>query len=188
MIVQLNNNALKDPRVEIVHADAFAFLQDVHHLFDVIIIDLPDPNSVELARLYSLNFYRLCRKHLKRGGAIVTQASSPFFARKAFVCIYKTLQAAGFSLLAYHNHIPTMGEWGFVLGVDEELMSHTDLKETVVRLSFGQIPTRFLNQDAMISMAHFGKDIFDGSTEIEVNNESQPVLQEYYKQGRWEVY
>jgi spermidine synthase len=119
---------------------------------------------------------------------IVTQASSPFFARKAFVCIYKTLRAAGFSLLAYHNHIPTMGEWGFVLGVEKELLNDTALKEAVVGLSFDQVPTRFLNQEAMISMAHFGKGIFDGSTEIEVNNESQPVLQEYYKQGRWEVY
>ena len=188
VIVQLNNNALTDPRVEIINADAFAYLHDVHHLFDAIIIDLPDPNSVELARLYSLNFYRLCRKHLKRGGVIVTQASSPFFARKAFVCIYKTLQAAGFSLLPYHTHIPTMGEWGFVLGVDKDLLDHITLKETVVRLSFDQVPTRFLNQEAMISMAHFGKGIFDDSDQVEVNNESQPVLQEYYKQGRWEVY
>ena len=65
----------------------FPSLQDTSHLFDVIIIDLPDPNSVELARLYSLNFYRLCKKHLKRGGTLVTQATSPFFSRQAF-CVH----------------------------------------------------------------------------------------------------
>lgn len=188
VLVRLNNDALSDPRVEIVHADAFAFLQTDGRLFDVIIVDLPDPNSVALARLYSLNFYRLCKKQLKRGGVVVTQATSPFFTRRAFVCIYKTLQAAGLSPLAYHNHIPTMGEWGFVLGVDAGLMEQSALKQAIVGLSFDRVETRFLNQDAMVSMTHFGKGIFDDSAHISVNNESRPVLHDYYQRGRWEVY
>ncbi len=188
VLVQLNDNALSDPRVEIVHADAFTFLQTARRLFDVIIIDLPDPNSVVLARLYSLDFYRLCKKQLKRGGVVVTQATSPSFTRKAFVCIYKTFQAAGLSPLAYHNHIPTMGEWGFVLGVDASLMEHKALKEALLGLSFDHLETRFLNQEALLSMTHFGKGVFDDSTQISVNNELQPVLHEYYRRGRWEVY
>ena len=188
VLVKLNENALADSRVKIVNADAFAFLQDVHHLYDVIISDLPDPNSVELARLYSLNFYRLAKKHLKRGGVLVTQATSPFFARKAFLCINKTLQAAGFSVLPYHNHIPTMGEWGFLLAVDSSLMDKTTLKDILSGLSFDRIETRFLNRDAMISMAHFGKGLFEADDEIGVNQETRPILQEYYQQGRWEVY
>ena len=119
------------PGVSVVNADAFAFLQDTSHLFDVIIVDLPTPTPRELARLYSLNFYRLCKKHLKRGGTLVTQATSPFSAVRAFVCIHKTMAEAGFSVLPYHNHIPTLGEWGFVLGVDAELLEATALKKTV---------------------------------------------------------
>ncbi len=188
VFLQLNAQAFADPRVSIVNADAFSFLQDTSHLFDVIIIDLPDPNSAELARLYSLNFYRLCKKHLKRGGTLVTQATSPFFSRQAFVCIQKTMAAAGFSVLPYHNHVPTLGEWGFVLGVDTKLLEAAALKETVQELSFQGVETRFLNQDAMIAMAHFGKGVFRDTDEIEVNRESRPVLQAYYQQGRWEVY
>ena len=188
VFLQLNEHALADPRVSVVNADAFAFLQDTEHLFDVIIIDLPDPNSVELARLYSLNFYRLCKKHLKRGGTLVTQATSPFFSRQAFVCIQKTMAAAGFSVLPYHNHVPTLGEWGFVLGVDETLLEDAALKKTVQELSFQGVETRFLNQEAMIAMVHFGKGVFRDTDEIEVNRESRPVLQAYYQQGRWEVY
>ncbi len=188
VFLQLNAHALADPRVSVVNADAFAFLQDSPHLFDVIIIDLPDPNSAELARLYSLNFYRLCKKHLKRGGSLVTQATSPFFSRRAFVCIHKTMAEAGFSVLPYHNHIPTLGEWGFVLGVDAELLEAAALKEIVQGLSFQEIETRFLNQEAMIAMVHFGKGVFRDAGEIEVNRESRPVLPSYYRQGRWEVY
>lgn len=188
VFLQLNAQAFADPRVSIVNTDAFSFLLDTSHLFDVIIIDLPDPNSAELARLYSLNFYRLCKKHLKRGGTLVTQATSPFFSRQAFVCIQKTMAEAGFSVLPYHNHVPTLGEWGFVLGVDTELLEAAALKETVQELSFQGVETRFLNQDAMIAMAHFGKGVFRDIDEIEVNRESRPVLQAYYQQGRWEVY
>ncbi len=188
VLVRLNDNALDDPRVEIVHADAFAFLRATERLFDVIIVDLPDPNSVALTRLYSLNFYRLCKKQLKWGGVVVTQATSPFFTRRAFVCIDKTLGAAGLSTLAYHTHIPTMGEWGFVLGVDADLLDDKALKETVTGLTFDEIETRFLNREAMLSMAHFGKGMFDDRAQIKVNEESRPVLHEYYRRGRWEVY
>ena len=188
IFLQLNDHALSDPRVRVVNADAFSFLQASARLYDTIIIDLPDPNSVELARLYSLNFYRLCKRHLKRGGTLVTQATSPFFTRKAFVCIQKTMTEAGLSLLPYHNHIPTLGEWGFILGVDSALLNSATLKETVQHLAFSTIETRFLNHDAMVAMAHFGKGVFDNSDDIEVNRESRPVLDAYYKQGRWEVY
>ena len=138
VFLQLKGQAFADPRVSVVNADAFSFLQDTSHLFDVIIIDLPDPNSVELARLYSLNFYRLCKKHLKRGGTLVTQATSPFFSRQAFVCIQKTMAEAGFSVLPYHNHVPTLGEWGFVLGVDVGLLEATALKENCARIVFSR--------------------------------------------------
>jgi len=186
VLIRLNRGSLNDPRVTVVNEDAFSFLLGTTHLFDAIIIDLPDPSSIELSRLYSLEFYRLSRKHLKRGGTIVTQATSPFFSLEAFLSIIKTLAKAGFSVLPYHNHVPTLGEWGFVLGVDATLMDPSTLKEIVPHLPFGDVETRFLNQEAMISMAHFGKGIFE--TEVKVNRQSAPVLQKYYREGRWEIY
>ncbi len=188
VLVDLNQGSLTDPRVTLVHEDAFSFLYRSSRLYDAIIVDLPDPSSVELSRLYSFNFYRLCRKNLKRGGVVVTQATSPFFSRKAFLCIVKTLAEAGFSVLPYHNPIPTLGEWGFVLGVDARWMSTAQLKQTILRLSFDPIPTRFLNREAMVSMVHFGKGVFDREEEIQVNRETRPVLWQYYKEGQWEVY
>jgi hypothetical protein len=50
------------------------------------------------------------------------------------------------------------------------------------------IETRFLNQEAMISMVHFGKGVFAAEAEVEVNQESTPVLQAYYQNGPWEIY
>ena len=192
VLVQINGHALRDPRVEVVHADAFAFLHGredgAPRLYDAIIVDLPDPNTDELARLYSVNFYRLCKRHLKRDGRLVTQATSPFFSRRAFLCIKKTMAAAGLSVLPYHTHVPTLGEWGFLLGVDAAQLAPADLSETVRRLSFADVSTRFLNTDAMIGMIHFGKGVFHDEADLDVNVGSRPVLHEYYRQGRWEVY
>ncbi|MEM7351305.1 MAG: polyamine aminopropyltransferase [Acidobacteriota bacterium] len=113
---QVNGEAFADPRVEVVHRDGYGYLLDSDTIFDVVIVDLPDPRTVDLARLYSRPFYELVSRHLSPGGVLVTQATSPFFSRRAFLSILATMRAAGLEAVPYHNHVPTMGEWGWVLG------------------------------------------------------------------------
>lgn len=112
---RLNEEALHDRRVEIIHADAHRFLERDGRLWDVVVADLPDPNSEPLARLYSREFYRLAARRLARGGIFVTQATSPFFAREAFWCIVASAESAGLAVLPYHTYVPSFGDWGFVL-------------------------------------------------------------------------
>ena len=190
VLLGINKGAMNDPKVRIVNQDAATFMKNDANLYGVIIIDLPDPDSIDLMHVYSEKFYQMTRRHLIRGGVMVTQAASPYFAGKAFLCIYKTIRAAGFSVLPYHNQIPTMGEWGWVLGVKQEDLTEARLKEIASGLSFHRINTRFINQDAMISMIHFGKGVFDGEDldKIEINTELNPVLYGYYQQGSWGIY
>ena len=76
--------------------DAYTYLRDADRRFwDVILVDLPDPRTIDLARLYGLEFYRLARRHLSPGGVVVTQATSPFFTRRAFLSVGATMAAAG---------------------------------------------------------------------------------------------
>jgi len=64
------------------------------------------------------------------------------------------------------------------------------LKKHILAQDFEDVPTRFLNRDAVISMVHFGKSVLDnGSLEkIKVNTESNPVLYRYYQAGSWGMY
>lgn len=185
---QLNEGALKDTRVDILNTDAYAFLKEDPELYDVIIIDLPDPKTIELARLYSREFYQLAQRHLSKGGVMVTQAGSPFFSREAFLCILKTMEASGLTTQPYHNHIPTLGEWGWVLGVNAKANSPDALKKRLGDLQFENLETRFLNNDAMISMLHFGKNEMAGFEDIKINQELELALFHYYKAGDWEIY
>ncbi|MEN8258008.1 MAG: polyamine aminopropyltransferase [Thermodesulfobacteriota bacterium] len=189
-LVALNQNSMNDQRLKVVHQDAARFLRETNELFDVIIIDLPDPDSIDLMHLYSRNFYQLVGRHLTTGGVMVSQATSPWFAKQAFLSIYKTVQAAGFTVLPYHNQIPTMGEWAWVLGVQAKGMDTNQLKEKVLKLDFNDLPSRFLDNDAMVSMGHFSRDMVGPQQleKVEVNSELSPVLYRYYASGSWDVY
>jgi len=188
ILTKINKNAFKNLKVKIINMDAGKFVKKSNKLYSVIIIDLPDPKSISLAKLYSFEFYKRIKKILIKGGVMVTQASSPFYSPKAFLSIYKTIKMAGYLTVAYHNNIPTMGEWGFVLGVNQSNSNKEDLIRKIESISFRDISTRFLNRDAMISMIHFGKGIFEKEKEVKINRELEPIIYRYYQQGIWELY
>lgn len=186
----INGGALSDPRVRVVNEDAAEFMARDDRLYGVILVDLPDPDSVDLMHVYSKNFYSLLHRHLVEGGVMATQAASPYFAPRAFRCLVKTVRAAGFPVLPYHNQIPTMGEWGWVLGMKTRRLDETGLKTVMMSRSFDDIDTRFINRDAMISMLHFGKGVLEPELleAVEVNTELNPVLYDYYLSGVWGIY
>ncbi len=190
VLLAANGNSLSDPRVTIVHEDAGSFLRDSADLYSVIIIDLPDPDTVDLMHLYSLDFYQSVRDHLAADGVVVTQAGSPYFATLAFLCIDKTMQAAGIVTLPYHNQVPTMGEWGWVMGMRADRHSTAGMRERLAHVRLDGIPTRFLNEEALGALFRFGKGVFDrpDAAEVQVNTRHRPVLYRYYRQARWDVY
>jgi spermidine synthase len=190
ILTAVNKGALKHSKTKVVNQDAKAFLRETPDRYDVIIIDLPDPDSIDLMHLYSADFYTLVKQRLTRGGIVVTQAASPDFARKAFLCIFKTMASTGLAVLPYHNHIPTMGEWGWVLGVNSDQADTEKIKKRLLACDFDSRATRYLNNDAVIAMLHFGKGIFDAHPPeaVKINTESDPVLYDYYRKGPWALY
>ncbi|MCR4290943.1 MAG: polyamine aminopropyltransferase, partial [Candidatus Scalindua sp.] len=188
IITKINQNAMVDLKVDVKNQDAFTFIESSEEFYDIIFIDLPDPNSVSLSRLYSGEFYSLCRRRLNKYGIIVTQASSPVHSPDSFVCIIKTMESADFTVLPYHNNIPTLGEWGWCLGMKKEVVSADMLKEKVMGIELPPPPTKFLNRDAIISMVHFGKGVLEIKEKVKVNTILDPILVKYYKKGAWDVY
>ena len=119
---------------------------------------------------------------------MVTQSTSPLYSPEAFICIKKTMQAAGFSILSYQNSIPSMGQWGWQLGVRKKVMSADLIKQNLTMIKLQNIETQFFNQDAMISMVHFGKGLFGKEAEIESNTQFNHNILKYYRQGSWDLY
>ena len=114
-LVALNQGALRDPKVKVVNADAFTWLGTHDEVFDVVIVDFPDPTSHAIGKLYSTTFYAVLERHLAASGYAVIQTTSPLLARQSFWTVVATLEAVGLQTTPYHAHVPSFGEWGFVL-------------------------------------------------------------------------
>ena len=180
LLKQLNGNSLNDPRLTIHNEDAQKYLERSNQRYDVIIIDLPDPNNTSLGKLYSRSFYRLVAKHLSPLGVVVTQATSPFFATDSFWCVHNTMAAADLfhggpklNTLPYHASVPSFGEWGFVMGGLRPL--------DPLQIKLGGIKTRYLNQALIPALFAFPKDLAPRKTPI--NRLDNQVLIRLYERG-----
>ncbi|MEM1426803.1 MAG: spermidine synthase, partial [Cyanobacteria bacterium P01_H01_bin.130] len=178
-IVQANQKSFDDPRVTVTFGDAFQRVRDLPEMFDVIIADFPDPDRDALAKLYSDGFYRLLRSHLAPDGALVTQASSPYFAPKAFACVAETLRATGFNIYPYRVDVPSFGPWGFVLASSQVI--------ALDRLTL-PIPSQFLTPELLPTLFALPKDEQWEPGSVQVNRLSHPVLPQYQRDRRWQWY
>ena len=186
-LVAMNQGALNHEKVEIIHDDGYTRMAAEKRFFDAIIIDLPDPKTVELGRLYSYEFYKLCHSRLRPHGIIITQAGSPYYAARAFNCIDQTMAEAGFTTAPLHNQVVSLGEWGWVLGAKSG--EKMQLKKALQSLKFEGIETRWINHEAMTLVTSFGKRVFpDDEKPVEINQIHNPVLYKYYLNGKWELY
>ncbi len=174
----LSKGALNDPRLTIKNQDAWKFLEDSNQLFDVVIIDLPDPSNLNLSRLYSSTFYKLLLQHLSRAGIIVTQASSPLYSREAFWSIFETIKSAennsSWHVKPYHTYIPSFGEWGFILAsrVNLELKLNNDTD--VIKM-------KYITPAVLQTMQQFPPDM--KPVEVDINTIHSHKLLEYYETG-----
>ena len=184
---QLNQAAYFSPKLRVVNADAFTYLEQVKDFYDVIIADFPDPKSVDVNRLYTREFYQLCKHRLRPRGVFITQAASPFYTTKAFRTIEKTVASAGFNVVPIHNHIYTFGEWGWVIGMAEPRSDA--IKKKLQSLTFEGLDKRWINQEAMLMMTSFGGNLVPVDTnELQINTVHNPVLYRYYAEGNWSYY
>jgi spermidine synthase len=111
-----SGEALSSPKIQVIEAEAAVWLEETSDVFDVAIVDLPDPHGYIEGKTYTSWFQSALARHVTPEGIVVTQATSAFATPRTFDNVERTMAAAGFATLAYHAPIPTMGDWGFVLG------------------------------------------------------------------------
>ena len=112
-------NACDDPRLEVTHEDGRVHLRDGDHGWDdVIIADLPDPDSEAVALLHTHEFHRLVVDSLTPGGVFVTQSASPHSAIEVTASLLKTT-ASVFTNTSIHVPFAwSHGPWSFVVGTE----------------------------------------------------------------------
>jgi spermidine synthase len=143
MLRALNHDALRSPRVRVVNDDAFQWLGRTNDMFDAIVIDFPDPTNFSLGKLYTATFYQLVDQHLAGGGYVALQTTSPLIARQSFWTVAATLEAVGLTATPYHAHVPSFGEWGFIIAGRRPWRAPQALPEGLRFLTVQGLPALF---------------------------------------------
>ncbi|EYD73868.1 Spermidine synthase [Rubellimicrobium mesophilum DSM 19309] len=183
-LTALNAGSLNDPRLTVVNGDAWKFVETSDAAFDVVIVDLPDPKSIALSKLYTEEFYAMLADRVSAQGVIVVQSGSPLFARQGYWSVVHTLQAMRnpirpgetMSVIPYHVYLPSFGEWGFTLASPQPLGGRS------LELPPG---LRYLSQDMWEKAQIFGPD--EGDMEAAVNTLHDHPLVAYYNEG-WDYW
>jgi spermidine synthase len=119
---------LEDPRVELVFADAAAYVKRNPATFDAILVDSTEPIG-PAAALFGEEFFRDLARALRPGGVISSQAESPFYAPEVVRELFATIRRVFASVHGYYGMIPTYpgGGWVFCLASHELAPVDVDL-------------------------------------------------------------
>jgi len=153
-----------DPRVRVHVTDGRLFLKTTASTFDVIIVNLPDPQTAQLNRFYTLEFFREAARKLTGSGILALRltASEDYISPElaAFLrSIHKTLRAVFPEVTAIPGetvHFFAAGRAGILAAGSEELLSRLRarrLETSYVReyyIPFRMMPDRMAGLDRQI--------------------------------------
>ncbi|MDB5873173.1 MAG: spermidine synthase [Ramlibacter sp.] len=142
-LARLNGGALASPKLKIVNTDAFQWLQQTQEMFDVIVVDFPDPTNFSIGKLYTNSFYALLERRLAASGYAVIQTTSPLVARQSFWTVVATLESVGLKTAPYHAHVPSFGEWGYVIAGHRPFRQPDELPPGLKFLTLASLPQLF---------------------------------------------
>ena len=169
--------------LHVINLDAAEFVKSVTGRFDVVIMDFPDPNSPDLAKLYGRPFYDHLENLMQSGAVVVQQSGGCFQAREAFLCIGRTLAAAGFDAVPYHDNVPSFGEWGWWIAISGKSAGET--RAALAGLRELEVPTRYLTPELIAASLAFGKKELD-SNHRDFTSLTEPRVYHYHLQG-WNI-
>ncbi len=175
----------KVARVNVFNIDADKFLDGQKKKWDVIIVDLPDPNSVELSKLYSSSFYGKLNLALANDGLMSIQSTSPYHAKEAYLCIGRTLEYAGFNTLPYHDNVPSFGDWGWYIAGKQHITKNF-LLQKIDEIDAFSVETSYLTPEQFRASLVFGKKSLV-SKHNDVSTLMYPVILEHYINESWKV-
>lgn len=172
--------------VMVYNLDADQFIRSLHkQRWGAVIIDFPDPSSVELSKLYSKQFYHKLKSHLTDDAYIAIQSTSPYHAKEAFLTIGNTLKAAGYTVLPYRQNIPSFGDWGYYLGWNSSQTAKA-VKNKLSTMNSFVVDTDFITPELMMASFAFGRGELTSTTQC-VNTIMHPCLLTQYTEYSWQL-
>jgi len=175
-----SRGSFEDKRTELLHVDARDYLAKSEELFDIIIIDLPDPIEEGPAYLlYTQEFYQMVRDRLTENGMISVQAGSASLTELLNLsAVNNTLKSVFPIVCPYQTDIPCFGgPWGFCLAslkLNPVLLSLTEVDSRISARQLAHL--KFydgLTHQGIFSLPKYLRDEF--STQTRLITDDQPL-------------
>jgi len=169
--------SLDDPRIRVVNTDGRLFVRQTEERFDVAIVDVPEPSTMQLNRFYTAEFYAELKRILRDGGVV----SFALGRYENFVSaeLARLLGSAQQTLRQSFRHTLLLpGGRVFVLASDGELTA-----DVAARIAARGVPVRLMSRnylDAMLTpdrLAALQQGINQKTT---VNEDFSPALYYYH--------
>lgn len=166
-LLAINQNALENPKVQVIAGDAYAFLFQTTETFDAIYMDFPYPDTFELSRLYSLEIYQAARARLNPLGFLILDAPIWRFVDRELKetpielrVLKDTLHASGFAAV-------------FAFGPNEPFIFATSTSQTLA-FDYSKVPEK-LDNASFTNLASLS------FLELEDRKTQKPLVNSIYK-------
>ena len=114
----VHRDVFDNPKLELKIIDGFTYVRDCRERFDLILLDLTDPES-PARHLYSGEFFALLKARLNPGGALVLHLGSPVFAPAQVQRVLASLSGHFAQHFPFGLYIPLYGAyWGMAIASD----------------------------------------------------------------------
>jgi len=135
---------LNDPRVNVHHVDGRYFIRTTNTTYDVILINLPDPSTLEINRFYTLEFYRMVKQHLKENGifAFLFPGSMTYLSKEIIDLNANLIQTAK-SVFPHFKILP--GEYNLLLVSPNDSLTTMTADTLIQRMHDRSLQTRLLS-------------------------------------------
>ncbi len=180
--------ALSDPRVKIAHIDGRRWVSQTNEIYDLILVNLPEPSTAQLNRFYTLEFFLAAHRILSPQGIICTSFASsenyisPELAQ-FLASIYYTMERVFAEVIA----LP--GGTNFIMGCRQSGILTADAAALVSRLSERQLDTQYVREYYIPyrlsgERVEYLKRVLSKQTDVKINTDFSPVSY-YYNMLLW---
>ena len=163
----IHKGALDDPRVRVYCTDGAAFVRATEERFDLVLLDLTDPET-PAGPLYTAAYFEQVRRVLAPGGAMVMHMGAPFFEPQQVSHLHGELQRSFAQVSAYGLHIPLYGAyWALAVASDTLVPPSVPAAEVRARLQQREIAgLQYYNPEvhgALFALPNFYRDLLHAS-------------------------
>ncbi|MEM2137023.1 MAG: polyamine aminopropyltransferase [Candidatus Methanomethylicia archaeon] len=160
-IPKIPEESLNDPRVKIVIEDGKRYVEECVEKYDIILMDLTDPEPIGPAiQLYQIEFFKKVKDKLKDGGIFLLQSSGYEMYPKKILEIQEDLKKIFRHVGIYASYVPAYGgEWTFTYASDKINVLGVTLRELKRRFKERELNTKYYNPELHYSLKYSMKSL-----------------------------